>query len=287
MNGIRKISIKDKAYPKLLKEIADPPQMLFVKGEIGLEEKCFAIVGTRRCSGYGQEMAGQIAGDLASAGLTIISGMAQGIDAAAHWAALKAGKRTIAVLGTGLDEKSIYPQSNLKLAQKILETGGALISEYPPGTHGSAFTFPQRNRLIAGLSLGVLVVEGKTRSGSLITANWAKLQGRKIFAVPGPLTSLNSQGPHLLIKQGAKLVETANDILEELNLPQREARREARGETKEEELILKVLAKQALPIDKIIETTKLDPALVISTLTIMESRGVVKNLGGKTYALIR
>lgn len=284
---IRKISIRDKEYPKILKKIADAPKTLFVRGEIFPKEQCFAIVGTRRCSSYGKQLASEIAADLAQAGLTIVSGFAQGIDSAAHRAIVEAGKRTIAVLGTGLDKESIYPQSNLKLAQKILETGGCLISEYPPGIHGSVFTFPARNRIISGLSLGVLVVEAKRKSGALITANWAKQQERKIFAIPGPIHSLNSKGPHLLIKQGAKLVENANDILVELKLPLK-AKKEGQtlhGETEEEKLILKVLANETLPIDKIIEKTGLNPALAISTLTIMESKGKVKNLGGNIYAL--
>lgn len=218
-NVIKTISIKDKNYPKLLKEIKDPPEVLYYEGELKSEENCFAVVGTRMSSSYGKQVALEIAGDLAEAGLTIVSGLALGIDSFSHLATLERGKRTIAVLGTGLDERSIYPQENLKLARKILKTGGALISEYPPGTHGSASTFPQRNRIISGLSLGVLIIEAKQKSGSLITANWTKKQGRKIFAVPGPIHSLNSKGCHYLIKHKvAKLVKNANDILKELNL---------------------------------------------------------------------
>jgi len=155
-------------------------------------------------------------------------------------------KRTIAILGTGLDEKSIYPQLNLKLAQKILETGGVLISEYPPGTRGAQFTFPQRNRIISGMSLGVLVIEAKFGSGALITAKWTRKQRRKVFAVPGPLHSLNSRGPHLLIKKGASLVENADDILKKLNLPKVE-RKKLEGGSLEENLILKVLKKEVYP----------------------------------------
>lgn len=284
---IRKINIKDKEYPAILKKIAEAPEALFVRGEIFAKEKCFAIVGTRRCTAYGREIAKEIAQDLAQAGLTIVSGFAAGIDTAAHWGAVEISKRTIAVLGTGLDEKSIYPRANLKLGQKILKTEGALISEYPPGTSGSKFTFPQRNRIISGLSLGVLVVEAPGKSGALITANWAKQQERKIFAVPGSVHSINSKGPHLLIKQGAKLVETANDILAELKLPKTAKKRGQTplSENEEEKLILKVLKEGALPIDKIIEKSGLNPGLAISTLTIMESKAIVKNLGGNTYIL--
>lgn len=225
MQEIKTISIQDNKYPKLLKEIKNPPKILYIKGEILPEENCFAIVGTRKCSSYGKQVALEIAGDLAEAGLTIVSGLALGIDTFCHLATVKRRKRTIAVLGTGLDEKSIYPKENIKLAEKIVETDGCLISEYAPGTSGSKFTFPQRNRIISGLSLGVLVIEAKQKSGALITAFWTKQQRRKIFALPGPIHSLNSKGPHILIKQGAKLVESANDILKELNLPKNQRKR--------------------------------------------------------------
>lgn len=286
-NVIKTISIKGKNYPKLLKEIKDPPEVLYYEGELKSEENCFAVVGTRMASSYGKQVALEIAGDLAEAGLTIVSGLAPGIDSFSHLATLEGRKRTIAVLGTGIDERSIYPQENLKLARKILELGGSLISEYPPGTHGSEFTFPQRNRIISGISLGVLVIEAKQKSGALITANWAKKQERKIFAIPGPIHSLNSKGCHYLIKQGAKLVENANDILKELNLPagRQVYQKETTGETPEENLILGVLKEEALDIDKIIERTKLSAATVASTLAILEIKGKVKNLGGNIYAI--
>jgi len=289
MDEIKTITIKDKSYPKLLKEIKDAPEILYVRGKILSEDSFFAVVGTRMASSYGKQIALEIAGELAEAGLTIVSGLAPGIDTFAHTAAVERNKRTIAVLGTGLDEKSIYPQSNLKLAQRILETGGCLISEYPSGTPGSKFTFPQRNRIISGLSIGVLIVEAKQKSGALITANWAKKQGRKIFAVPGPVHSLNSKGPHYLIKTGAKLVENANDILKELNLvlSVSDTDRTVRGENEEENLILEVLKEESLYIDKIIEKTKLSAAEVAGTLAILEIKGKVRNLGGNIYALMR
>lgn len=286
---IKTINIQDKNYPKLLKKIKDPPEVLYYRGEILAEENCFAIVGTRMSSPYGKQVALEIAGDLAEAGLTIVSGLAPGIDTFSHQATLERGKRTIAVLGTGVDEKSIYPQSNLRLAQKILETGGCLISEYPSGTRGTQFTFPQRNRIISGLSLGVLVVEAKEKSGALITAEWARKQKRLIFAIPGPIHSSNSKGPHKLIKQGAKLVENANDILSKLNLgcSNFKVEQEARGKTPEENLILGVLKEESLYIDKIIEETKLSAAEVASTLAVLEIKGKVRNLGGNIYALTR
>jgi len=289
MEEIKKISINDKNYPKLLKGIKDAPEVLYYRGELKAEENCFAVVGTRLASAYGKQVALEITGDLAEVGLTIVSGLAPGIDSFAHQAAVERNKRTIAVLGTGVDEKSIYPQSNLKLSRKILETGGVLISEYPPGTRGSKFTFPQRNRIISGLSLGVLVVEAKQKSGALITAHHAFEQNRKVFAVPGPIHSLNSRGCHYLIKNSAKLVENANDILKELNLEllMSDINKVMKGETIEENLILEVLREETLDIDKIIEKTKLSAAKVASTLAILEIKGKVRNLGGNIYAISR
>jgi len=288
MDEIKTISINDKDYPKLLKEIKQAPEVLYYKGSLPrAESRGFAVVGTRMCSSYGKQVALEIAGDLAEAGLTIVSGLAPGIDTFSHQAVVERKKRTIAVLGTGLDEKSIYPQSNMKLAKKIIETGGCLISEYPPKTRGTQFTFPQRNRIISGLSLGVLVIEAKGKSGALITAEWAKKQGRKVFAVPGQIHSSNSKGPHYLIKKGAKLVENANDILKELNLNLSisEINRVIAGENEEENLILEALKERALDIDKIIEETKLSAAKVASTLAILEIKGKVRNLGGSVYAI--
>jgi DNA processing protein len=287
MDEIKNISIEDKNYPRLLKKIKDPPKILYYLGEIKPKENCFAIVGTRRFSPYGKQVALEIAGDLAEAGLTIVSGLAPGIDTFCHRAAIEKKKRTIAVLGTGLDEKSIYPKSNLKLVKKILEFGGCLISEYPPGTSGAKFTFPKRNRIISGLSLGVLVVEAPEKSGALITAEYAFSQKRKVFAIPGSIYSKASKGCHYLIKKGAKLVENANDILRELQLPELTLPGGVQGETAEENLILEALKEEALYIDRIIEKTKLPAKKVASTLAILEIKGKVRNLGGNVYALSR
>lgn len=298
MDEIKEISIKDNNYPKLLKEIKNPPAILYYRGKILPSEICFAVVGTRRYSVYGKEIAREIAGGLSEAGLTIVSGLAPGIDAFSHRAAVEKRKRTIAVLGTGVDEKSIYPKENIKLSREIIKAGGCLISEYPIGAPGSQFTFPQRNRIISGLSLGVLVIEAKpplpefwrqgkkSGSGALITARCAFEQKRKVFAVPGSIHSLNSKGCHYLIKKGAKLAENVNDILKELNLPIWPAAGAMQGgENKEENLILNVLKEEALPIDKIIEITKLPTQNIISALAILEIQGKVKNLGGNIYAI--
>jgi DNA processing protein len=282
---IKSLTIEDKNYPTLLKEIKNPPKVLYYVGEIKDKENCIAIVGARRCTNYGKEVAYQIASELANAGITVVSGFAPGIDTMAHLGAIENKKRTIAVLGTGLNEKSIYPKSNLKLAKKILECGGALISEFPPATHGTKYTFPLRNRIISGLSLGVLVVEAKLKSGALITANYAFEQKRKVFAIPGPIFSQTSKGCHFLIKNGAKLVENGNDILEDLGLKIRAKRREVEGENKEETTILKVLKEGALSVEKIIEKTNFPASKVLAILSILEIKGKIKNLGGQIYAI--
>ncbi|MCK4453946.1 DNA-processing protein DprA [Candidatus Parcubacteria bacterium] len=292
---IKTISIEDKDYPKRLKEIKNAPEVLYYRGKIIAEEPCFGIVGTRMCSSYGKQAALEIAGDLSEAGLTIVSGFAQGIDTFAHLGVLEREKRTIAVLGTGLDEKTIYPQSNLKIVEKVLENNGLLISEYPSGTPGSNFSFPNRNRIISGLCLGILVVEAKEKSGALITAEWARKQGRKVFALPGSIYSRNSKGCHFLIKRGAKLVENAQDILKELN-PEllmfdinshSNFKPEIKGENEAEKLVLIALSQQALYIDKIIERTKLSPAKVASTLSNLEIKNKVRDLGRNIFALLR
>jgi DNA processing protein len=288
MEEIKEIEIENEKYPHLLKKIKNPPKKLYFMGKIFSKENCFAIVGTRRCSSYGKEATYKIASDLTEASLTIVSGFAPGIDTLAHKAVIEKGKRTIAVLGTGLDKKSIYPKSNLKLVDKILENGGCLISEFPPGSPGTKYTFPQRNRIISGLSLGVLVVEARMKSGALITANYAKEQERKIFAVPGPIFSQTSRGCHFLIKNGAKLVESAEDILEELGIRKLKVGRiEIKGKTPEENLILEVLKEGALDIEKIIEKTKLSPSKTASILSILEIEGKIKNLGGNTFCLAK
>jgi DNA processing protein len=284
---INRITIENNNYPKLLKKIKKAPQTLYFKGKIYPNETCFAIVGTRRFSAYGKETTIKITQGLLKSNLTIVSGLAPGIDTYAHTTAVKEKKRTIAVLGTGLDKKSIYPKENIQLSEEILKTGGCLMSEYPPGTSGARFTFPERNRIISGLSQGVLVVEAKIKSGSLITANYGFSQNRKIFAIPGSIYALNSQGPHFLIKKGAKLVDNANDILQELNLPslERIQSETQKAENLEQRLILNALQQEALEIDKIIEKTKLSPATTASALIVLEMKGKIKNLGGNTYTL--
>lgn len=286
MEDIKEIKFGDKNYPELLKKIPDPPKILYLKGELEKDELCFAVVGTRRYSPYGKQATMDIVGGLAEAGVVIVSGLAPGIDTFAHQSCVERETRTIAVLGTGLDKKSIYPQSNLKLAEEIVRSGGCLLSELEPGIHGSKITFPKRNRLISGISQGVLVVEAKQKSGSLITANYAFSQRRKVFAVPGPIYSLNSRGSNWLIKRGAKLVDSADDILRELNLPAAtRSQKYNENLTPEEKLIIQVLAEESLYVDRIIEKTKLNAGAVVKTLAILEIKEKIRNLGGNIYAL--
>jgi len=286
MDEIKFIKIEDKEYPEELEKIKDAPKVLYYKGILpSANEKCIAIVGTRRYSPYGQQVALKISGELADAGITIVSGLAPGIDTFSHRAAVEKRKRTIAVLGTGLDEKSIYPQTNLDLSRKIIEHGGCLISELPEGTPGSKFSFPRRNRIISGLSSAVLVIEAKEKSGSLITADCAIKQNKKLFAVPGQIYSSNSAGPNGLIKNGAKLVENANDILQELGFENIGAKNEIEAENNEEKLILDALQYEPLHVDKIIEITKLNASAVATTLALMEISGKIRSLRANTYSL--
>jgi len=215
---MHEINFQDKNFPKILKEISKPPKKIFVIGEIlPQDEIAIAIVGSRKCSNYGKQVAYDLAYELAKNGVTIISGLALGIDGEAHKGALDAGGRTLAVLGSGLDENSIYPYSHKSLAERVINSG-ALISEYEPGTPPMKHRFPERNRIVSGLSLGVLVIEANERSGSLITARLGLEQGKDIFAVPGSIYSKGSFGTHKLIQDGAKLVKNANDVLEELEI---------------------------------------------------------------------
>ena len=286
MEEIKQIKITDKGYLESLKKISGSPEILYYKGILPKKnEPIFAVVGTRRPTPYGKQVALQIAGELADSGITIVSGMAPGIDTEAHRICVEKNKRTIAVLGTGLHDKSIYPQENLGLSRQIVKLGGCLISELPPGTPGSKFTFPKRNRIISGLSLGVLVVEAKEKSGSLITSEYAKKQGKKVFAIPGPIFSLNSEGPNNLIKNGAFLASGANDILKELNFEAIEAYKESPALNNEEKLIIGALREGALYIDNIIEKTRLNASRVASCLANMEILGNIRNLGGNIYSI--
>ena len=283
-----KITINDQGYPAALKEIHNPPKELYVKGKItGQDKVAIAVVGTRKYSQYGKQVCLDITAKLAKLGITIVSGLARGIDTFAHQAALEAGGRTIAVLGSGMDRESFFPSANYALAEKITENG-AVISEYPNGTRATNFTFPQRNRIVSGLSLGVIVVEAPESSGALITANLALEQNKEVFAIPGNIYEKNSEGANKLIKEGAKLVTCVEDVLDELNLShllQKSSKIKIKPENKEEETILSILSLQPMHIDEIIKISKLPTSAVNSTLTILEIKGAIRNLGKNNYII--
>jgi len=285
METIKEICLQDPDYPLFLKKIKNPPKKLYYLGKIKREEECFAIVGTRRPTPYGKEATLKIAKKLALSGLTLVSGFAPGIDTIVHKTALELKKRTIAVLGTGLDKKSIYPKSNLYLIEKILENQGCLLSEFPPQMKGSKFTFPKRNRIIAGLSLGVLVVEAKEKSGALITANFAFQEKRKVFAVPGSIFSENSKGCHLLIQKGALLIQDGKEILKELNIEEKK-NSENFSFSDREKLIWEILSDGEKDLEEIIKQTKLPAFVVLSLISKLESQGKVKNLGGNIFSRV-
>lgn len=288
--GIKMIVSDEPEFPKLLKQIPAAPLFFYLKGELKKEDDfAFAIVGTRLATSYGKETSHTIGFKLAQIGLTIASGMAVGIDTEAHKGAISAGGRTIAVVASGLDEKSLFPQENIFLARKIVEQG-ALISEHPIGMKADREKFVARNRIISGLSRGVLVVEAPLRSGALITAKHALEQNREVFAVPGNISSRMSFGTNLLIKQGAALVTRAEDIFQELNLKFDLASaltKSFKAANETEEKIFSILdgSGEAKHIDGIVEDSGLGIQNVNAALTAMEMKGIIKNLGNGQFAL--
>jgi len=281
------LSIKDEQYPLLLKQIYDPPAVLYYQGVLKKEEKYpLGVVGTRKMTFYGREVCEELVRELARHKITIISGLALGIDGLAHKITLKEGGRTIAVLGGGLDKKTIYPKIHQSLANKIIENNGAVISEYPPGFYPTKYTFPARNRIITGLSLGTLVIEAPMESGALITAKFALEQNREVFAVPGNIYSNNSMGCNWLIKLGAKPITYVRDILDEFDLAfENNKNKKIIAESKEEEVLLKLLSGEPIHINNLIEKSNLTSAEVLATLSLMEIRHKVKNLGAGNYKL--
>ena len=282
------IHINDDQYPAQLREIAQPPKVLYVLGHIPKNKPMMGVVGTRRCTPYGYRVTEHIVKGLVRADVVIVSGMAIGIDSAAHKAALAAAGETVAVVGSGIDESVVYPTSNKGLAREI-EKQGAVTSEFDPYAKSETFYFPQRNRVISGLSLGVVVIEAKERSGALITANFALEQNREVFAVPGGVFWETSAGPNNLIKQGAKAVTCAEDILEELNLalPDEEKTKVIAKNPTEQKIIDALLDKkgEGVHIDTIVEKSKLSAHEVSSALTAMDLDERVKNLGGDYYVI--
>lgn len=285
------LELHDPAYPPLLREIADPPPLLFVQGDAAaLGRSQIALVGSRNPSPAGLQLAFDFARALAETGLGVTSGLALGVDAAAHRGALAAGGATQAVTGTGLDQ--VYPRSHQALAAEILAQGGALASEFPVGTPPQAGNFPRRNRVISGLSLGVLVVEAALKSGSLITARLAAEQGREVFALPGSIHNPLAKGCNALIKQGAKLVETVDDILEEFSIasrppaPRPQRQTEGGEPSPEEESLLKYIAYAPTSVDTLVAATGHAPETIASLLLSLELQGYVALADGG-YARIR
>lgn len=285
--NIEILTIKDEAYPSQLKEIASAPPVLYMRGDKNiLSNKSIAIVGSRKFTEYGRRVTENLTKDLVRAGLTIVSGLALGIDGIAHRAALDGGGFTAAVLGTGIDDATIYPREHFNMAKSILENGGALLSEQPPKTPSLKQNFPARNRIMAGLALGTLVIEAAESSGSLITASFALEQNREVFAVPGDIFSPQSTGANLLVKRGAKLVMSATDILEEFSLSRTQpelALKIFEPKTDEEKTIWKILSNEPLHIDKISKMSKLDTAAVSSVLATLEIESAVRNIGGQNF----
>ncbi len=286
--GISVVTCEDEAYPLLLRQIPARPYVLYYQGKLPLHGMhCIGIVGTRRTTEYGVQATQHLVRDLTRAEFCIVSGLARGIDSLVHKGCLEAGGITVAVLGTGVDTMSIYPRMNRYLAGEIIERGGCVVSEYPPGTAVQAYHFPARNRIISGMSKGIIVVEAPQRSGALITARHALDQNRDIFAVPGSIYNPMSEGPNGLIKQGAIPVTSSLDICEHYEMKQQGTQqRIIMGENDAERLLLGILSHEPHTIDELCRMCHLDTKSVASTLLIMEVKRMVRNIGAMRYVKI-
>src|SRR5512135_1637815 len=286
--GIQIITWQDEGYPHRLKEIDQPPPVLYARGALLPEDDfAVAIVGTRRISPYGRQVTEELAAYLAGNGITVISGLARGVDAAAHTAALRAGGRTLAVLGCGVDR--IYPPENRSLAEQMIEHG-AILSDYPVGTAPEATNFPPRNRIISGLSLAVVVIEAGETSGALITAEFAAEQGREVFAVPGSILAPQSKGTNKLIQTGALPLLTADDLLQALNLTRVSAQKSARQILPAdgvERQLLSALGSEPMHVDDLRNQTGLPVEQVSAALVMMELKGMVRQVGAMHYVAVR
>jgi len=287
--GIEVIPFNAPAYPSLLRVIANPPLVIYVQGQMTADDEvAIAIVGSRRATHYGLTQAARLASELAARGITIVSGLAEGIDTVAHRGALDAGGRTIAVLGSGL--RHIWPPVNVGLADEISRSG-ALISEFPLDTPSLPPFFPRRNRIISGLARGVVVVEASAHSGALITADWALAQGREVFAVPGRIDSRNARGCHRLIKDGAKLIERADDVVEELGelaaglrpAPARQKPADQPSLSDDERKVIAALTTEPTPMDDIAAACGMPTQVVASLLMVLELKKAVRQLPGKRF----
>lgn len=286
-SGIKWMSVFDDEYPFALKQIYDPPIILYYKGEIlPQDDFSIAIVGTRKMTGYGKLVTEKFASHLVASGFTIVSGLARGVDSTAHWTAVRESGRTLAILGGGLN--NIYPPENINLANQIIDGKGAVISEYPPDCPSFPGNFPSRNRIISGLSKAVLVTEAGVDSGSLITARVAIEQGKDVFAIPGPITSVLSSGPTQLIKEGARIVMDPGEILEELGVDKKVESGKLKMEslTEDEEKILSCLQNEDKDIDELCRELNMPAPTVMATLLKMEIAGIVRNLGNNTYCKV-
>lgn len=289
--GVKHFTLQDDEYPKLLAKIKKPPFVLYVKGKFDFNahenQKTVAIVGTRKITSYGKSVTESLASDLVNSGFVIVSGLALGVDAAAHRATLENKGKTVAVLGCGVDCCS--PEENSSLYDRILETGGAVVSEYILGAPPTKGSFPSRNRIISGLSQGVLVTEGAADSGALYTAEDAFSNERPVFAVPGPITSTLSKGPHSLIAKGGKLISSAKEIIQELGLEKSikntNSTKSIRGSTKEEQMVIDLLQNEDLHFDEIVKKAKIDSSKLGGILSLMEMKGMIIGQGGGIFSL--
>lgn len=284
---IKHITETDAEFPNCLRTIPSRPKELYLRGDLNsnLARPCVAVVGSRIPSAYGKQAVHDIVGGLSRAGVCIVSGMAPGIDTLAHQTALECKGQTIGVIGTGLDENVFFPRQNLDLAQKVVNTGGCLVSEYPAGFKATNYSFPQRNRIIAGLSLAILVIEAKEKSGSLITAEWGKKQHKSVFAVPGSIYSTSSKGCNWLLKKGGLACDSALDILNALGIAPVSPKTAAIANSVEEQKILDTLKEGAADIDQIILITKLPAPVVMSIIPVMEINNLIRDLGNGEYCL--
>ena len=277
-NNIRQISLQSKEYPAALREIPHPPEKLWVWGKVPSAQNWLAVVGTRRCTAYGKEVTKKLIAEITPHNFCIVSGLAFGIDTAAHQAALEANIPTVAVLGSGIDPAALHPVKNLRLAQDIVLRGGAVISEYEPDFKATLWSFPQRNRIISGLCRAVLVIEAPERSGALITARFALDQNRDVFAVPGSVLFSQSIGTNQLIQQGAMLVQNASDILRAYGIEEAAPILSEDSLSPEEKKILSLLA-EPLDINSLIRQSPYSPAQTQTVVSMLEIRGIIKKVG--------
>ncbi len=289
--NIQTVSLNNPAYPKLLKEINDPPHTLFIRGTLlSGTQPSVGVVGTRKMTTYGKQACQELVSDMVRHDIAIVSGLALGIDGVAHQTAIDGKGITIAVLGSGVNKNNIYPAAHKRLADDIIQSGGAVISEYPPGFSPTQYSFPARNRIIAGLSAGTLVIEAPETSGALITARCALDYNREVFCIPHTIYSTTGTGPNNLIKQGAHLVQTCQDILDALQIKTVSTTTPAKLDftsNQTEAQILQCLSKEPTHIDVIIKATGLSSAAINSTLLLLEMNGHIRNLGGMNFIALR